>query len=104
MTGYELRFADEIGRWKRPVAEAEMRHRRLASFFRVIDEIALCVMTGVAEDLAGILVGADGAVGAEAIEHRADDLRRFRGERRIEGQRRVRHVVRNADRVVILRL
>ena len=77
----EIRAGDQIGRADRLRAEAQMRHRHRAGLLRVIDEIALRVIVRLlADDLDGIFVRADRAVGTEAVEQRADDVGRFRGE------------------------
>ena len=81
-----------------------MRDGDGAGLLRVVDEVALGVVVGVlADDLDGVLVGAHGAVGAEAEEQRADGLRlRWRSSGR--RQRGVGDIVDDADGEVILRL
>ena len=67
----ELSLTDQIGRADRLRAEAQVGNRHRAGFFRVIDEVALCIVVGfLADDLDAVLVGADGAVRAEAEEDR----------------------------------
>ena len=67
--------SDQIGRVDRPRPEAQMRDRLRAGFVRVVDEIALRVEPGIlGDDLDAVLVGADRAVGAKAVEHGADDV------------------------------
>src|SRR5574337_1101058 len=54
-----------------------------------------------ADNLDGVLVGADGAVGAQAVELRTHGLGVFRGKFRIDRQAGVRHVVIDAHGEVI---
>ena len=81
-----------------------MRHRHRARFFRVVNEVALREAAGVADDLAAVLVRADRAVRAEAVEESAHDIVGLDGKRGIEFDAGVRDVVTNADREVIVRL
>ena len=63
----------EIGGVDRAGSEAQVGNRLGAGFLGVVDEVALGVQAAVrAEDLDGVLVRADRAVRAEAVEHRAD--------------------------------
>jgi hypothetical protein len=81
-----------------------MRDRDRARLLRVVHEIALRgEIGGLAEDLDRVLVGADGAVGAQAVEHGRRHVGTFAPERRVPRQRRVRHVVDDAQREVRLR-
>ena len=58
-----------------------MRNRDRAGFLRVVDEVALRVIIRVlADDLDGILVRADRAVRAQAVEQRPHHFRRFDGK------------------------
>ena len=56
----------------------------------VVDEVSLSVEPNVLrDDLDAVLVGADGSVGTQAVEHAARDLIRFNGEMRIDLQTQV---------------
>ncbi len=71
MTGDEVGVVDQVRGVDRLFAEAEVRDGDGAGFLGVIDEVGLGkVLGGLADDLDGVLVGADGAVGTEAEEHR----------------------------------
>ena len=70
MAGDEVGLADVVRLLDHLGAEAEVADRVAAGLLRVVDEVALGVVVGlVADDLDRVLVGADGAVGAEAVEH-----------------------------------
>ena len=85
-------------------AEPEVRDRLRARLLRVVDEVALHVDRRVlADDLDAVLVRADGAVGAEAEEHRPHGARGLGDPGGIVGQAGPAHVVVNADREVIPR-
>jgi hypothetical protein len=75
MAGDEPGAIHEIRRSDGARARSQMRNGDRARLLRVVDEVALgeevCFL---ADDLDGVLVGADGAVGAEAVEHDADDV------------------------------
>ena len=63
------------GALDRALAEAQVGDGDAARFLRVVGEVALGVHVGVvADDLDGVLVGADGAVRAEAPELAADGV------------------------------
>ncbi len=69
MAGHETGARNQIAGADRPGAEAEMRNGHRARFFRVVNEITLRVIIGIfADNLDGILIGADGAVRAQAVE------------------------------------
>ena len=71
MAGDEVGVVDQVWSVDRFFAEAEMRYGDRAGFFGVIDEVGLGkVFGGFADDLDRVFVGADGAVRAEAEEHR----------------------------------
>jgi hypothetical protein len=69
-----LARGDQVGGADRLGAEAQVRGGHGAGLLGVVDEVALGVVFGVfgADDLDGVLVGAHGAVGAEAVEEGAD--------------------------------
>ena len=71
MAGDEPGLRDQIGRPDRTRARAQVGDRRRARLLGVVDEVALHVQIGLfPDDLDRVLVGADGAVGAEAVEQR----------------------------------
>ena len=71
VTGDEVGMVDQVGGIDRLLAEAQVRDGDGAGLLGVVDEVGLGkVVGGLADDLDGVLVGADGAVGAEAEEHR----------------------------------
>ncbi len=78
MTGDEIRLRDQIAGLDRLGTEAQMRDSHRAGFLGVVHEISLRVVVGVfSDDLDGVLVCADGAVGTESVEERADYAVRF---------------------------
>ena len=75
-----------------------------AGLLRVVDEVSLREeIRLLADDLDRVLVGAHRAVGAETVEHRRRDIGLLGSERRIPRERRVRHVIHDADGEVTLR-
>ena len=105
MAGDEIGLAHQVDRANRLGPEPQVRDGHRAGLLRVIDEVALRVVVGVlADDLDRVLVGADRAVRAEAVEHRAHHLVGLGGELRIARQAVVGHVVVDAHREVVLGL
>ena len=100
----KLALRDQVRRADRLRAEAQVRDRHRAGLLRVVDEIALGVVVGlVADDLDRVLVGADRAVGAQAVEHGADHVVRSRC--RTSGRQSrlsVGHIVVDADGEMVL--
>ena len=69
VAGDEVGAADVVGGADRLLAEAQMALRDAEGLLRVVLEVRLTVHVGrVADDLDGVLVRADRAVGAEAPE------------------------------------
>ena len=88
---------DQVGAVDRFRVEPQVTDRHRPRLLRVVDEVGLHDQIGVlADDLGGVLVGADGAVGAEAVEH-GPHAGVVGGERRIERQTGVSDVVDDAD-------
>src|SRR6185369_5294935 len=70
VTGDEVGVVDQVGGVDGLFPETQVRDGDGAGLFGVVDEIGLGkVLGGFADDLDGVLVGADGAVGAETEEH-----------------------------------
>ena len=75
VTGDEVGLLDEVARTNRSRSEAQVGDGDRAGFLRVVDEVALGVVVGLfTDDLDGVLVGADGAVGTESEEDAAEDV------------------------------
>ena len=104
VAGDEPGAIHEIRRSDGARARSQMRNGDRARLLRVVDEVALgeevCLL---ADDLDGVLVGTDGPVGAEAVEDGRRDVLGLGSERRIPRDRRVRHVVDDANGEVALR-
>ena len=103
VAGDEVGAVHEVGRLQRSLAETQVRHGEAAGLLGVVGEVSLSEHIGVVtDDLDGVLVGADGAVGAEAEElalhgaggHGVDVSADLKGE--------VGHVVFDADSEVVL--
>ena len=98
VAGHEVGLVDIIGAADGRVAEAQVADGHAAGLLGVVLEVGLHVLVGVvADDLDGVLVGAHGAVAAEAPELALDGARGRRvGARRVLGKRQVGHVVHDA--------
>ena len=103
VTGEEVGGRNQIRPADRPLAEAQVRHRDAAGFFRVVRKIRLSVEVGarVADNFDCDFVRADRTVGTESVEHRFGHA--LFGDKKvgIVFQRRLRYVVVDADRKVI---
>ena len=74
VTCHEVRHRDVVGGADGLMAEAQVALGHAAGLLRVILKVGLGVLVGVvADDLDGVLVGADGSVRAEAPELAGDD-------------------------------
>ena len=105
MTGDEVRHGDIVGGENRLVAETQVASREAAGFLRVILEIGLDILIGVvADNLAGVLVGADGSVGTQAPELAGDDALSGGHDVLAHRQRVEGDVVVDADGEVVLLL
>ncbi len=105
VAGDEVGAVDQVGALDRGVAEAQVADGDAAGLLGVVAEVGLRVLIGVvADDLDGVLVGADGAVRAQTIEHAADGARGSDVQRFAELQGGVGHVVVDADGEVVLLL
>src|SRR5205085_4114106 len=105
VTGDEAGATNQVGAlyWARP--EAQVRNGHGSRLLRVIDEIALREIRRLfADDLHGVLVGADRAIRAQAPEDGAHDIRRLGVERLIVIETAHRYVVVDADDKMVLRI
>ena len=94
----EPRLADEVGRADRVRPEPQVGDRLPARLLRVVDEVRLRVHGRVgAEDLDGVLVRADGAVGPDPEEDGPQGLGVLDVEVGVVVQARPGHVVGDAD-------
>ncbi len=66
--GNEVGPGNQVGRPDGLLAEAQVRNGVAPGFLGIVGEIGLGVQSGISDDLHRLLVGAHGAVGAEAIE------------------------------------
>ena len=101
----EIRRADQIRRMDRARPKAQMRDGLRTRFVRIVDEIPLGVKARIfGDDLHAVLVRAHGAVGAEAVEHRAHDFVGFNRPVRIELEAGMGDVIVNANGKAVLGL
>src|SRR5262245_11709072 len=97
MAADEICAFDEIGRTNWLRAKPEMGDRRGTRLFGIVHKISLSVIVSVlADDFDGIFVGADGAVGTEAVKEGASRPCAFGREIRIVGETSVGDIVVNA--------
>ena len=105
MAGHEVRGADKIWSLDRLVSEAEVGAGVAAGLLRVIVEVGLAVLLRVAsDDLDGVLVGADSAVGSESVELALGRAWLHDGNLALDGEGLECHVIDDADGEVVLRL
>ena len=99
MAGDEVGLVDVVGAADGLVAEAQVADGDAAGLLRVVLEVGLDVFVGVvADDLRGVLVGADRAVAADAPELALDRAGRAGDGGGLDfGEAEVRHVVDDAD-------
>ena len=103
--GDKVCFIQQIRGTNLTLAETQMRNGQTAGFLRIVEEIALCILIGViTDDLNGLFVCADRAVGTESPELATGraflaDMQDFR---LIQGK--IRHIIFNGDSEVVLRL
>ena len=103
VAGNEAGALNQVGRAHRFWAEAQVADGHRAGLLRVVHEVALGpVVRLFADDLDAVLVGADGAVGTQAVEQAAGRLGRFDAVGRIVGQAEVGDVVIDADGEALL--
>ncbi len=96
---HHLRARDQVRRADLVRSEAQVGDGLGAGLLGVVDEVALDVQRRVrAEDLDGVLGGADRAVGAEPVEDRAHRPVGVEVEVGVDGQARAGHVVEDPHR------
>src|SRR6478735_9413772 len=94
---HEIRRPD----WLR--SKPQVRRSTRAGLLRVVDEEALRVARRLlTDDLDRVLVGADRTVGAQAIEDASNRVGWLGDECRIVLEARIRHVIRDPNREVVL--
>ena len=104
MACHEIGLVDIVRRADGLVAEAQVADRHAAGLLRVILEVGLDIFVGmVADDLGGVLVGADRAVAAQAPELALDGAFGSRVGRGLLLQREVGDVVVDAQCEALLR-
>ena len=82
MAGDEVGLGDQVAGADRLGAEAQVRDGDGAGLLRIVDEVALGEVVGIlADDLDGVLVGAHGAVRAQAVEEARARCRGLRWRR-----------------------
>ena len=103
VAGHETGLGDEVTGAQRAGPEAQVGGGDGAGLLGVVHEVALREVVGLfPDDLNGVLVGAHGAIGAQAEEQRAHRARDFGGELGIVIQAGVGDVVVDPDGEVIL--
>ncbi len=104
MTADEVGVRDQVGGADRLRPEAQVGDRARARLLGIVDEVALGVEGRVvADDLDRVLVGADGAIGAEPEEHGARGGLWLDVEGGVMGQAGAADIVADADREMVLR-
>ena len=105
MAGHEVGLLHQVGGTDVLLAETQVRGGHGAGLLGVVDEVGLGVVAGLfADDLDGVLVGADGAVGTEAEEHRLVDAFHRVLVGVVHLQAAVGNVFLDADHELVLRL
>ena len=98
VAGDEVSLGDVVGGFDGGLAETQVGYGQAARLLGVIGEVALCVHVGVvADDLDGVLVGADGAVCTETPELTAVGACGSGVGILDNGQRKIGNVIDDAD-------
>ena len=98
VAGHEVSLVDVVRRLDGLVAEAQVADGHAAGLLGVILEVGLNILVGmVADDLDGVLVGADGAVAAQAPELAGDGAGRSDQGSGLLFQAEVGDVIHDAD-------
>ena len=105
MAGDEVGVVDLVGGLDGPFAKAQVGNGEAAGLLGVVGEVGLHVHIGViADDLDGVLVGAHGAVRAQAVELAGDGALGRGVVLLAQFQRAVGHIVHDAHGEVVLGL
>ncbi len=105
MAGDKIGRGDEAGLADGAWPKAQVRHGHGTGFLGVVLEVALGVVWCIlANDLDPVLVGADGAIGAQAKEHGPHHIVAFDVKGRVIVYAGMGHVVVDADGEVVLGL
>ena len=103
VAGHEVRVADIICRADRLLAEPQMALGDTEGLLGIVLEVRLAVhIGGIADDLDGVFVGADGTVRAKAPELAGDGAFRLGQQCRADGQGQHGHIVLDTDGEMIL--
>ena len=102
MTRDEAGRCDQVRCTNRVLPKAQVRHRPGARFVGVVDEVRLRMEPGgLSDNRSAVLVGADGAVRAEAIEHSLRYRGRYDAERGIDIEAGVTDIIDDAHREAV---
>ena len=103
VTGHEVSRIDQIRGLYRYLTETQVGYGQTARLLGVVGEVALSVHIGVvADDLDGVLVSANGTVGAQAVEHARDGAFRRGDDLLAQGQGGAGNVVLDTHGEVVL--
>ncbi|SAH62959.1 Uncharacterised protein [Enterobacter hormaechei] len=103
VTANKIRLRNQVCRADRVFADAQMGNGQSARFFGVVDEIPLRIPRRRVADNFDVVLGCrDAAVATQTVEQRFQFRSRGQGFFR-QGQRKVSHVIINADRKARLR-
>ena len=103
VASHEVRRVDLIGGLDGRLAKAQVAYRQAAGLLGVVGKVGLRIHVGVVtDDLDGVLVGANGTVGAQAVELAADGAFGSGVEQLAHGQAGAGHVLHNAHGEVVL--
>ena len=103
VAGDEVRLGDQVAGMDGLGSKAQVRDGHRAGLLGIVDEVALRVVGGLfADDFDGVLVGADRAIRAEAVEDGAHGAGLLGGEGGIVAQAGVGDIVVDADGEVVL--
>src|SRR6516162_11077696 len=101
----EIRLADQVGRANRFRPEAYMRDGDSSGLLRVVYEVALgVVVRSLPDNFDGVLVRSHRSVGSQPVEQCANRARVLGRKLRIVSEARMRDIVDDANREMILGL
>ncbi len=104
MACHEVRFVNQICGLDRFLAETQVRHGHTAGLLGIIIKVCLCIHIGVvADDLDGVLIGADRTVCTQTPEFTVGRSFRSRDQRSTGLKRQVCHVIHDTDGEFLLR-